>query len=97
MIAVSAGLGTDRLDLSVRARWQANVWSVPGVSSNTSGYLPAYAVADASTSYRLSPTLTAVASIQNIFDEHYIASTRPAGLRPGMPRQFQVGLRYVLQ
>lgn len=97
IIAVSAGLGTDRLDLSVRARWQANVWSVPGVSSNTSGYLPAYAVADASTSYRLSPTLTAVASIQNIFDEHYIASTRPAGLRPGMPRQFQVGLRYVLQ
>ena len=97
IIAASAGLGTDRLDLSIRARWQANVWSVPGVSSNASGYLPAYAVTDASMSYRVSPTLTAIASAQNIFDEHYIASTRPAGLRPGMPRQIQVGLRYVLQ
>lgn len=97
IIAASAGLGTDRLDLSIRARWQANVWSVPGVSSNASGYLPAYAVTDASMSYRVSPTLTAIASVQNIFDEHYIASTRPAGLRPGMPRQMQIGLRYVLQ
>ncbi len=36
---------------------------------------------------------TAFASVRNAFDEVYVAARRPAGLRPGLPRTFLVGLR----
>jgi hypothetical protein len=36
------------------------------------------------------------ASIQNATDVVYVAARRPAGVRPGMPRQFIAGLKFDL-
>ncbi len=36
---------------------------------------------------------TVFASVRNVFDEVYVAARRPAGLRPGLPQTFLLGVR----
>lgn len=55
--------------------------------------IPQVAVFDASVSYQASRNISLFASGTNLTNEVYIVSARPAGVRPGMPRAFQVGLR----
>lgn len=55
--------------------------------------IPQVAVLDASVSYQASNIISLFASGTNLTNEVYIVSARPAGVRPGMPRAFQVGLR----
>jgi Fe(3+) dicitrate transport protein len=55
--------------------------------------IPQVAVLDASVSYQASQNINLFASGTNLTNEVYIVSARPAGVRPGMPRAFQVGLR----
>ena len=55
--------------------------------------IPQVAVLDASVSYQASQNISLFASGTNLTNEVYIVSARPAGVRPGMPRAFQVGLR----
>lgn len=52
-----------------------------------------YIVFDLSASYQLSPKFSIFANAKNIGDEVYIVADRPAGLRPGMPRAFNVGVK----
>jgi Fe(3+) dicitrate transport protein len=50
-------------------------------------------VLDGSAEVGIVSSLRAFVSVQNIMDEAYVVARRPAGLRPGMPRQFVVGLK----
>jgi len=55
--------------------------------------IPAYYVADISTNIKLNKFLTLQGSVYNIFNNVYAVSRRPAGLRPGMPISFRVGVK----
>jgi Fe(3+) dicitrate transport protein len=55
--------------------------------------IPAYYVADISTNVKLNKFLTLQGSIYNVFNNVYAVSRRPAGLRPGMPISFRVGVK----
>jgi Fe(3+) dicitrate transport protein len=55
--------------------------------------IPQVAVFDASVAYQANRNISLFASGTNLTNNVYIASARPAGVRPGMPRAFQVGLR----
>ena len=50
-------------------------------------------VIDFSTNIRLTRNLTLFGTIKNITNQVYLVSRRPAGLRPGIPRNFRLGLR----
>jgi len=50
-------------------------------------------VFDLSASYTLTAGTDIFARVENLFDEHYIASRRPAGARPGRPRATFIGIR----
>lgn len=50
-------------------------------------------VVDLSAGYRLTDSAEVFARVENLTDEVWIASLRPAGARPGMPRQTYVGVR----
>lgn len=58
------------------------------------GEIPAYAVWDASGRARLPylETATVTASVKNLFGASYVASRRPEGIKPGLPRTAFVGL-----
>ena len=50
-------------------------------------------IVDVSASYRINNFVSAFGSVTNIANEVYEVARRPAGLRPGMPRAFQVGIK----
>jgi Fe(3+) dicitrate transport protein len=57
------------------------------------GAIPAHRVFDVAAQYRLPLGATLMASVKNVTGETYIASRRPQGIKPGLPRLAQVGLR----
>jgi len=55
--------------------------------------IPSYFTADISANYYLSKQTTLFASATNVTNEKYVVAKRPAGLRPGMPRAFYLGIK----
>lgn len=55
--------------------------------------IPEIIVLDASISYQISTTINLFSSVTNVTNETYIVAARPSGVRPGMPRAFQLGIR----
>lgn len=53
----------------------------------------AYFIVDASANYFLHPNISLFANAMNLTNEVYAVSQRPAGLRPGMPRAFNMGIK----
>ncbi|MEX2273191.1 MAG: TonB-dependent receptor [Vicinamibacterales bacterium] len=60
---------------------------VPGDSTD------AHLVLNVSGEYELTNGASLFASVQNLADSSYIVARHPAGVRPGLPRSFQAGLR----
>ena len=58
--------------------------------------IPAYLILDASVKYNATKNIAICGSINNLSNEVYLVSIRPAGLRPGMPRVIQIGLKATL-
>ncbi len=56
--------------------------------------IDSYNVVDAKAGYQVNQDLKLHMSVKNLFDEVYVTSRRPYGDRPGIKRQFQVGLKY---
>jgi Fe(3+) dicitrate transport protein len=50
-------------------------------------------VLGASAEYHLHPSMMMHVGVENLTDAHYAVARRPAGLRPGLPRSIQLGLR----
>ncbi len=64
-------------------------------ASGRIGELPSYLLAHATVWYNIPKTgLELSASVKNIFDERYIVSRRPQGIRVGLPRFFNAGVVY---
>jgi Fe(3+) dicitrate transport protein len=55
--------------------------------------IPSVFVMDAGVKYNVHKNISLVLNVTNLTDQVYLVSTRPAGLRPGMPRAFQLGLK----
>ncbi|MFN3229077.1 MAG: TonB-dependent receptor family protein [Asticcacaulis sp.] len=89
---------TDALDLSARVVWRPKRTAVDNLNTL---YAPPYSVTDITARYRLSPTLSIYATVNNLFDETYPASTlvvdaaRPdqAVFIPAEGRSSLIGLR----
>jgi Fe(3+) dicitrate transport protein len=62
-------------------------------ANGRNGLIPAYTVWNVSGSYRLPAGITAYTTVKNLTDATYISSRRPEGIRAGLPRMMQVGLR----
>ena len=68
--------------------------TLPGQGEIPSGeHTDAYFVLDANVHYNLQANISLFASVSNLTDHVYIVARRPAGLRPGMPRAFNFGLK----
>ncbi|HDP90337.1 MAG TPA: TonB-dependent receptor, partial [Thioalkalivibrio sp.] len=51
-------------------------------------------IIDLAADYRISKDGRVFATVENLFDETYLVSRRPAGLRPGKPRSLMAGLKF---
>jgi Fe(3+) dicitrate transport protein len=52
-----------------------------------------YFIIDASANYSIHKNIDLFANASNLFNQIYIVARRPAGLRPGMPRAFNIGIK----
>ena len=82
-----------RLDGSyVTEQFADNFETREGSANGRTGVIPGYDVWNVSASYRVRGGATVVAAVKNLFDNTYIASRRPEGIKPGLPRLVQVGI-----
>lgn len=88
---------TVRLDgIYVGSQFTDNFETVEGTPNGRSGQIPAYRVFDVSAQAALPrlPDVRLLGSIKNLTDETYIASRRPQGIKPGLPRLMTIGLSW---
>ena len=84
----SAGVDAN---FSSRMRTEASQGDIPA-GQGTDAYLVVNAFAE----FDLSEEVRFFATVQNVGNNAYIVSRRPAGLRPGLPRTFMTGIKLTL-
>jgi len=58
--------------------------------------IASYLVVNGSVEVDVAPQTSIFANVQNLTDRSYIVARRPAGVRPGLPRTFMVGVKFRL-
>jgi len=97
LITASSGIGLQFAGNYVAEQFtdQPNTTS-PSPDGQT-GLMPSYIVFDITGSYEVTQlNSTIFVSIKNLFDERYIASKRPQGIKVGLPRIISAGVEIVL-
>lgn len=84
----------DELSVNVSGYGTSKMRTIAGsenldIVPNTDSYF----LVDISASYQITSTTQFVLDIRNITDRTYLVSRRPAGLRPGLPRMIQAGIK----
>ena len=96
-LRATAGIEDERWYVNLAASYVGKSRTIAGqgefLESET---VDAYTVFDLVAGWRISPTLRTYIKIDNLFDETYVASRRPAGVRPGLERTAYVGLALAL-
>ncbi len=87
------GLGIRIDGIYVGDQFADNFATVEPTPNGRIGLIPAYQVWNLASSYRLRSGLILFGTVKNLFDETYIASRRPQGIKAGLPRQLQLGVR----
>ena len=97
LVSASAAVQSSRALAGVFANYTSAMRTIAG-----QGDIPfaestdARVILDLTAEYELMTHARVFAGAQNVTDEVYIASRRPTGVRPGMPRTFVAGLKFDL-
>lgn len=88
------GLEHRKFSINLSGRYMDEMRTAPGQGDiPTNEKTDSYFVIDASASYNLQKNISLFANATNLTDQVYVVGRRPAGLRPGMPRAFNIGLK----
>jgi Fe(3+) dicitrate transport protein len=92
--SVSIGAENGVFGIFLSTRYSSRVRTSAGQDGLTSeNSLGSSLITDLSAEYAVSRGSRVFASVRNLTDELYVASLRPSGLRPGMPRTVLVGVK----
>ncbi|MDH5609442.1 MAG: TonB-dependent receptor [Cyclobacteriaceae bacterium] len=91
---MSTGIQHKRANLLLNTKYQSAVRTAPGQGSIPSHELvKGILLLDISSNFFLVRNMSFNLSVNNILNNHYAVARRPSGLRPGMPRAFNVGMK----
>jgi Fe(3+) dicitrate transport protein len=94
---LSAGLETDRWGVSVGGKFVDEMRTRAGSGSiPESQRVASHWTVDIAGEYHFNDRITAFTTVENLFDETYVAARRPAGARPGMPLTAMAGIKVSL-
>ena len=83
-----------KFSVNLGSKYNSEMRTVAGFGAIPADELiPAFFVVDAGVKFQIHKNISIVANAINLTNKVYLVSTRPAGLRPGMPRAFQIGLK----
>ncbi len=92
---VQVGIARDNWKLNTSLLYQSEMRNVPGEGSiDEADLIEAHTIVDLSASYQYLQSLQFYGTIDNVFDEQYVAGVKPYGFRPGKPRSINVGAKY---
>jgi Fe(3+) dicitrate transport protein len=92
---VQVGIGRDSWKVNTSVLYQSEMRNVPGEGSIAKkDLIEAHTIVDLSASYQLMLNLQFYSTIDNLFDEQYVAGVKPYGFRPGKPRSINIGAKY---
>ncbi len=95
-LAVLASLEHPKFSFNLSGRYTGAMRMRPGQGPVPADEkITAYFVMDAGVSYLPDLHISFFANLTNVFNKTYLASARPAGLRPGMPRAIMAGIKAV--
>jgi Fe(3+) dicitrate transport protein len=90
----SISLEIKKVNLNLNAKYNSPMRAIAGQGNiDENSLIPSYFILDASANYKVNKNISVFASVTNLTNQIYIVSSRPAGLRPGMPRAIQIGLK----
>jgi len=93
-LAVILALEHHKFSISLSGRYMDEMRTAPGQGEiKQEERTDDYFVVDASASYNMHKNISLFGSATNLSDQVYMVARRPAGLRPGMPRAFNLGLK----
>jgi Fe(3+) dicitrate transport protein len=96
-LRVATGLVAERWRVSLGANYVGSMRTTAGQGPiPDSERIDSRVVWDAFASWNFSDSFSAYLKVENVLDETYVASRRPAGLRPGLPQTAYFGLTYRL-
>jgi Fe(3+) dicitrate transport protein len=78
--------------LRVGGQFADNFETAARSANGRTGLLPAYGVTNLSGWWAPTVPVRVVVAVKNVFDATYVASRRPEGIKPGLPRLVQVGM-----
>lgn len=92
-LTLSAGIEADRWGVNLQGNYTDEARARAGQGAIPAGErIDGRWVADLAIWFDISDRLRLRAKAENLFDEVYVASIDPAGLRPGKPQEFLIGL-----
>ena len=96
-LRIGAGLTNERFSMNVAASYVGKIRTKAGQGAyDPKETIDSRVVWDAIASWNFTESLSTYIKIDNLLDETYIASRRPSGVRPGLPRTAYVGLTFRL-
>ncbi|MDJ0793327.1 MAG: TonB-dependent receptor [Woeseiaceae bacterium] len=96
-LRASAGLEVQQFRLNLAASYVDEMRTKAGQGAFvTAETVPSHIVWDAVAAWNFNDQFSTYVKVDNLLDETYIASRRPAGVRPGLPRTAYLGFTYRL-
>lgn len=90
---LSSGFGLQLAANYVTSQFTDELNTTEPSADGQSGVMPAYLVTDVTGSYNIPQLNSSIfLSVKNLFDEIYIASKRPQGIKVGIPRMITAGV-----
>lgn len=87
-------LSWDKLQFNINNVYSPKMRTAAGQGDiNPENSTDSFFITDVNTTYNVMNDIDLFVNVRNLFNETYIVSDRPAGVRPGLPRTFMGGLR----
>jgi Fe(3+) dicitrate transport protein len=89
---IALGVEGDRWSINANVNYTAEARASAGQGTiEANDRIDGRVVVDLEADYQVNETYELFATLENVFDETYLVSRTPAGLRPGKPQSFQIG------
>ena len=96
-IRATAGLEGELLAINLAANYVGKMRSTAGQGTyEPADTIQSHIVWDLLARWRFTDSLSTYVKVDNLMDETYVASRRPAGVRPGLERTAYIGLTFEL-
>jgi len=92
-LSVSLSLEHSKWLVDIGARYSTEMLAVAGTFDQATPRTDEAFTVDFSTNYRITSSISAFVNVNNLLDNVYVVARRPAGVRPNLPRTFNIGLK----